>query len=190
MASLPHVYVGGPSTPLARESVRLEEIETYPIVVCLSRKAGWEWIFSREIASSWTLAHWPDHLHPTASTFYNVVENTDAFSIGGSGIPAPVGSAATGWFLSLSQGAGRHETGVDCLIRTSRSTREMTAFPTMTEALNDALSPVGGDAPEKPSTVGGGVVSWGCRNKGTSPLWSPRQNYTIWIFLIHFYYLD
>ena len=136
---LPHVYVGVQHPLAGRESVRLEEIETYPIVV-FEQESGVGMDFSEEIAlldlrRTGRIIYIKDR-----STFYNVVENTDAFSIGSGILPRRLSSDRV---VSIPIAGEQDAMKLGWIAHQDKPvTREMTAFlHHMTEALNDALSP-------------------------------------------------
>ena len=137
--TIPHVYVGVQHPLAGRESVRLEEIETYPIVV-FEQESGVGMDFSEEIAlldlrRTGRIIYIKDR-----STFYNVVENTDAFSIGSGILPRRFSSDRV---VSIPIAGEQDAMKLGWIAHQDKPvTREMTAFlHHMTEALNDALSP-------------------------------------------------
>jgi len=138
---MPHIYVGDHHPLAGRRSVLLEEVEGYPICV-FEQESGVGLDFSEEITLL-DLQHTDRIIYiKDRSTFYNVVENTDAFSLG-SGILPPRFSSDHVVSIPIDGEQDAMKLGW-IKLKNKPVTAEMTDFiEHMTSALDDALAQLG-----------------------------------------------
>ena len=142
---MPHVYVSDHHPLANRASVSLEEMENYPIVI-FEQESGVGMDFSEEIALS-DLRRTDRIIYiKDRSTFYNVVENTDAFSIGSGILPHRFSSDHV---VSIPISGQPDAMKLGWIKQKNKSvTPEMTDFlEHMNQALDEALASLGQSNP-------------------------------------------